>query len=216
MTSPEQVRWLEWRFPGGAPWADRVRSGRRRTLGVGLAVGVVGGAGWIYLLDRIAGRPDGGRSTDLPVLQESASWVLLVAGVACIVVGIVRQSRDGEYAAAATSPLWALSMRQRRSVMRAIRGAEPVHPIDVPFLRDVAARSVMRSGPRWLFAGLLLTQVGGLLREPDLRGALVLSFTAAIVGWVLLQTWRARRFLARYPAGAGGTALDAANALLLP
>lgn len=111
--------------------------------------------------------------------QHGARWreimglILSTAGLAVEVVGFVRWRRSGGWATAWRTPLLPLTRRQRRDLLRQVRGQQPPDPDRLPLLRDLARRVRDNDqgffGPQALVtAGTCLLLAGNAVRSTSL------------------------------------------------
>lgn len=202
---PAELRWLEDRFPGDAPFLERIRFGRRRIqrrraiAGFALAflVVVVFGAqlespslqahldnrpGWLYALGSI----------------------LLIAGLVIMGAGLWRGARAGRLEAKRDSPLWALPWPKRHAVYSQLRGRSAIDPGDILFLRSVALSLADQMYVVAVCGGLSVATLGPLLAEQTTVARMILG-AAAVVGLaaVAVSSWlnarTGRRFAAEHP-----------------
>ena len=101
------------------------------------------------------------------------------------------------------SPLRELTARQRRQLMRQVRGRSPVEPERVGLARQTAAELLARRGSAVIQTGFTVAFIGFWMGDRSLgRTLLTLLFLVAFTV-VAVQAWRdgrsARRFLEQYP-----------------
>lgn len=177
-----------------------VRRGRRRRLwllAAVLPIGVLTGV----LLARYGDSPLPG--FEPPAWAGAAGLSLIVAGLMMEGVAIAFAVRSGRYRDNRRSPLWAMSGRQRRAVLRQIRRNAPAPDSDPAQLRAVARLMTQQRWYGFVVGGLVLVQLGLAVQNFSVPW-LVLAAVAAVLlvtaGWLLLRdAARAATFLADHP-----------------
>jgi MFS family permease len=195
--------YLETRF-GGRSGEELLRRARRRRviwLSVGLAVaGLVGGL--------VGGLHSGSAHVQR---QNPSTWrevlglVLLLAGAMVEVVGFVRLYRRGFRRVVRhswRSPLLALPLRERRRVLRQMRGQLPLEPGDVAVVRGHARRVDRTRDLQVVLVGIAVIQLGQSVGQRPLLAVLSAVFVVGVL--VVTALYRrdldaARRFLAEHP-----------------
>lgn len=154
------------------------------------------------------GQPGRRHHQDVPTWREVLGLTFSAVGLAVVVLGVVRLRRSGAWAAAWNTPLRALTVRQRRGLLRQVRGLEPVDPEPLPLARHLAQR--LQDNYRGPLRQQLLTMAGtGLLlagnavRRADRFLAICLVLYVALLPVAVVLTrrdaGRADAFLFRHP-----------------
>ena len=188
-----------------AQFRRRMRAGLVAAFLVALVVG--GLLGWAIA----SGTDDGARSG---TGDSSSGWadvvalVLLAAGVVLLAVGLVRMWRAGAWRGSWSAPSLVLTRVQRKHLLDQVRGRRPADPARIRLARDVAGRLLRLRGIDWVFAGVVVTQVGTAVGDPSaFRWLYVAAFClgfAVLLGLLRRQRAQAQAFLDRNPVPAAG------------
>lgn len=194
-----EQQWLTARFPDRT-YEDSLRHGRRRRIAalvcVGLVCGVIGG---------VIGGSGGLDSTD-----DAARW-RPIAGFSCMAVGLVLEvigivrvvRRRGQIRDNWRSPLLALPFRERRRVLRQMRGRGGVPEADLPLVRGHAIRTARQRHALLIPVGLLFAVAGQFLTASGSRSwfpAVLAVVMLVALPWQMRDIRAAERFLKRHPA----------------
>lgn len=208
MSSTDDERWVEANSILGrytTPSAAARQRRRRRTVwlivvGTALASGVVGG-----ITGGLAA--SGGHPIDT---NEAAPWQYVVgfalSGIGLIggIASLVSLIRAGQWGVAWRSPTSVLTRRQRKELLREVRGQEPLDPSHLGLAKDLARRLVIQRRQVLVMASFLLLWAGQLIVFHDplhltMFGLFVLLGAAAIPLF-LRDANRAQRFLHQHDA----------------
>ncbi len=206
MTSDED-RWSEARSllerePSG-PAERRLRRGRRQRVLIVLAVSLVLGVPVGIASYRFTEGSSGASTADVPTWQELAGLTLAGIGIVVLLVGLVAQLRANQGRSAWHSPLFVLTNKQRKELVRAVRGQATVAPDRLPLARHLASAMLQQRVFLTVYSGLTLLWTGQLIAAPSwwravLAGSTVVLFAVG-VPLVLRQERQARRFLEQHP-----------------
>src|SRR5688500_18921981 len=113
------------------------------------------------------------------------------------------QLRTNRRRSAWRSPLFVLTDKQRKELVRAVRGQATVAPDRLPLARHLASAMLHQRVLAMLYLGLTLLWTGQLIAAPSwwravLAGSTVVLFALG-VPLVLRQERQARRFLEQHP-----------------
>jgi hypothetical protein len=203
----DQERWLAAQrvLTGSIDPGLRRRQRRKRWTVVALALGVIllslaVGVGAVALL---GGHRHGVEPT-VPTWREAVAGTLALCGAAAAGVGLVKLFRANGAGTRWNSPQAMLSRRQRRDLLRQVRGQAPVDPAHL-LLTVHTARLLARQRPVLLLAlGLVLLQAAGAVDSgKPWRVGLASGGAVAMAACAVLverDVRRARRFLAQHHA----------------
>lgn len=207
-TAAEEQQWLAARFPERSP-ADTLRRAQFRRAALVIAVIVVAG-----LIGGVAGAgvfgSDPGPGHDPPAWRQVMGLALIFAGVVVEFVGIARLAKRGLTRANWRSPLLALSIRERRRILRQMRGSIPQVAEDAPLVRGHAQRIARQQPLLLVWGGLVVLQSGQMLNT---HGATVWFFAVASIAMVIAGAFfardlgAARRYLDQNPEAPAEPAL---------
>jgi hypothetical protein len=148
-------------------------------------------------------------SDDVPTWRAVAGFTLSGLGLLFMVVALVIQFRGLRRVRAWGSPLHVLTFRQRRELLRQVRGRGPDVPERIPLARHLAELLLTQRLALPVQAGMLVNFVGlWIVGGETYRLVIVAVFAALlVVGGVLFhrENRRARRYLAEHPASDVGT-----------
>jgi hypothetical protein len=132
---------------------------------------------------------------------------VIVAGLAIGAVGLFKLRGSGQLGGRWGAPTAMLTRRQRKSLARQVRGKESVDRQHLAITRDLAERILAN---RWLlltFAGLSLSQAGGVIQDPSWSRFTLFALIAVLYAFASLSMLRfarqAERFLAANPMERG-------------
>ena len=184
--------------------AERVRRSRRNRwllvagfVLVGVAVAVLLA---LFVFDS---RTDRERSGGVPTWQAVTGFSLSGIGLLLMVVTLVIQFRALRRVRAWGSPLHVLTFRQRRELLRQVRGRGPDVPARVPLARHLASLLRTQGLALPVMAALLLNFVGLWIVDRE-------TYRLIFIGWFIAllvasgvafrrESRRARRYLAEHP-----------------
>ncbi|GII25630.1 hypothetical protein [Planosporangium mesophilum] len=183
----------------------RIRQRRRRRVWLAVAVVVLGAVGG-FVFGLVSGPPHR-QATEPPQWAGTLGTSLLLLGLAFEAVGLVYGFRSGQIQRGWKSPVRAFPFRQRRRMVKQVRGKLPVAAEELPLLRLVAEGL---RGQRWLIfliAALMVIMVGSALSRYSpgwfiLAAVYVVAMSAGIVSYLRVAR-AAERFLREH--GENGT-----------
>jgi hypothetical protein len=184
------------------PAEQRIRRWRR--LMVLLIVGIVllGLAFGVAAVAWFDGQ--GGGSDDGPLWREITGLVVSFVATVVLACAVVVQWRGNRRRMAWSSPLVALTRRQRKALWSEVRENGDVLPERLPLARHLAENVAGQRILVVLNCGILLLWTGQLISaRSSWRLGLVVVYgavTAVSLPWILRRERMARRFLADHPA----------------
>lgn len=143
-----------------------------------------------------------------------AGFISLGLGAVLVVTGLIHRlrgpRRQRRQRGALSSPMLALTIRERRQLQRQINGKEPADTAVLDISREVATRIQNLQPSPVLFLGAALCFIGNALLNPS-SARYVMGGVYAVMGLLLLpvsriQQRRAARFLSLNPLPAAGIA----------
>lgn len=201
---PAESVWLASRFPGRDAETTIARARRRRLVIVtSLAVAAVAAGVVVGVVHGHDVRASPRHRSEPAPWREVLGFLLLIAGVAIELVGLVRLSRSGSLRDNWRSPLLALPFRERRRIVAQVRGRRPTPPEDVPVARGTARRLVNQAKAWPIFLGLAMVTLGQLVMARNVVLAvvfgLVLGLFVVVIPLILRDVRAGRRFLTEHP-----------------
>ena len=207
-TADDEARWAEAqslldRRPTESA-AQRLRRSRRNRWLLIAALVLVGLAAAVLLaLFVLDDGTDRRRTEDVPTWQVVTGFAISGLGLLFMVVALVVQFRGLRRVRAWGSPLHVLTLRQRKELLRQVRGRGPDVPERVPLARHLAEVLLAQRLGLPVQAGLLVNFAGlWIVDRETVRLVLVAVFAVLlVVGGVLVQceSRRARRYLVEVP-----------------
>lgn len=192
---------------GDANAQRRARTRRLVIVTVVVVLTVISATIGVLLARHTHGHPGQRHHREQVALWHKVTGLTMsTAGLTVNLVGLVRWRRSGRWATAWRTPLLALTGRQRRDLLRQVRGQVPLDPDRLPFLTDLARR--LRDnyqgpfGPQMLImAGAGLVLAGNAVRIPWLLFFLVpyMALYPAAVTTARRDSRRASTFLSQHP-----------------
>ena len=208
-TTTDDERWADAqslldRAP--TPGAEQ-RLRRHRTVAWSLVAGGLVVAAAVGLLIGVLVSDDGSSGPDVPAWRDVASLVVVVVGMVVEIVGVVVAVRAGLFRNVWRQPALVLTRAQRRSLLRQVRGKDPVDPARLPLARGLATQLALQTAMVGVYVGLVVMQIGQAIGSPST--ARLAFATGLVVLYVVVlvllrrQARQAQRFLDQHPEPAG-------------
>jgi hypothetical protein len=202
----DAARWAEAqsildRTPTGSAEARLRRARRNRWLLivgfvlVSIAVGILVAA---LVIDP---RPD--LHEDVPVWRSVTGFTISGLALVFMATGLVIQYRRLWRARAWGSPMYVLTRRQRKELLRQVRGQEPVAPERIPLARHLAELLLLQGLALSVQAALMASFVGLWIADGRTYRLVFIGIFAVVLPWAGIvfrrEHRRARRFLETHP-----------------